>query len=186
MNRNTKIALVVVGSLSLICVLACVGVALLGGRIAGQVFTTDPQQARDIGRQIADYTPPPGYTEQMSMNVLTAKWVIIGPAGRNGVIFMLMQALGMRREQIELQMRQAVQAQLGTGGSLTLVDTRNVIIKGRPVDMTYYEGATRGGARMRQAFAEFDAKRGTALLMVAGEASAWSQAVVDQFIASIK
>ena len=120
MNRNTKIALVVVGSLSLICVLACVGVALLGGRIAGQVFTTDPQQARDIGRQIADYTPPPGYTEQMSMNVLTAKWVIIGPAGRNGVIFMLMQEFGMRREQIELQMRQAVQAQLGTGGSLTL------------------------------------------------------------------
>jgi hypothetical protein len=187
MSRNAKITLVVVGSLSLMCGLACVALLLLGGRIAGQVFTTEPQQARDVGRQIADYTPPPGYAERMSMNVLTAKWVIVGPASGKGVIFMLMQALGMRREQIELQMRQAVQAQVGTGGDqLALVDTRSVVIKGRTVPLTIYEGGTRGGTPMRQAFAEFDGKRGPALLMIAGDTTAWSQAMVDQFIASIK
>ncbi len=187
MSRNAKITLIVVGSVSLMCALACVAAVLVGGRVAGQVFTTDAQQARDVGRQIADYTPPPGYAEQMSMNVLTAQWVIIGPVGREGVIFMLMQALGMWREQMEAQMRQSIQAQLGAGGDqLTLVDTRTVSIRGQPVPMTIYEGTSRGGGRMRQAFAAFDGKGGTALLMVAGDTTAWSQMAVDQFIASIR
>ncbi|MBI5878642.1 MAG: hypothetical protein HZB53_13415 [Chloroflexi bacterium] len=188
MSRNAKIALVVVGCLSLMCVLLCAAALLVGGRAAGQVFSTDPEQAREVGRQIADYTAPPGYAERMSMNVLASKWVMIGPAaGHSGLIFMLMQASGMRREQMEAQMRQSLQAQLGTGGDpQTLVETRNVLIKGKPVALSIYEGSARGGNRLRQAFAGFDGKSGATLLMVTGVMDEWDDAVVEQFIASIK
>ncbi|MBI4672352.1 MAG: hypothetical protein HY741_11905 [Chloroflexi bacterium] len=91
MSRNAKIALIVVGTLVVICLGICGILVLVGPNLAQRAISTKPADAKNVGASIADYTLPPGYTEQMGMDLLFEKIVMITRADRRGMFFMLLQ-----------------------------------------------------------------------------------------------
>jgi hypothetical protein len=190
MSRNAKIVLVIAGTLFAMCCMLSATAILLLPKVAENTVTQNPQKAREIAAQIADYTLPPGYTEEFSMDLFTTKMVVISRPDHRGLMLMWMQIsqLGMSREQMEAQMRQSLQQQFQSGvGALTKVGTEQVTIKGEPVTFTIYEGAnTTTRASVRQEIGVFPGKGGTAMLMITGAISAWDAVLIDDYLKSIR
>jgi hypothetical protein len=79
MSRGLRIALVLVAIVLFLCCVAGLGMTLLGTRLAGRAFITNPDRVRAVGHEIADYDVPPGYDEMFAMDVLGMQMVAIGP-----------------------------------------------------------------------------------------------------------
>ncbi len=192
MSRNTKIVLVVASTLLISCCLLAIAAVLLLPQLFSNAITQDPQKARQIGRQIADYTLPPDYREEFGMDVFTTKMVAITRSDERGPLFMLMQfsTAGLNREQMEQQVRQSFQNQFQRGTcALTAVGTQTATIKGETVTLTISEGnCTRGGntVPVRQALGFFRGKGGTAIVMVYASKAEWDKAAIDRFFQSIQ
>lgn len=189
MSRNTKIALVVVASLAVICLGLCGAGVLLLPRLAGSVVSQQPADARRIAADIADYTLPPGYSEVMGMNMLVYKMVAIAPQdmSRDGMIFMLMgtNAGGASHEEMERQMQQSFQQQFGRSGSqMQVVGQERVTIRDQAVTMTIAENDD--SPKMRQAVGTFEGKNGLVIVMVTGAADGWDNALMRDFLNSIR
>jgi hypothetical protein len=192
MSRGLRIALVLVAIVLFLCCVAGLGMTLLGTRLVGRAFITNPDRVRAVGREIADYDVPAGYDEMFAMNVLGMQMVAIGPrdAAADTMAIMLAQfpaGVGFSQQEVERQMKQALARQIGLGGAnMTVMGQEQVVIRGEPVTLTVREGAAENGEPMRQITGLFQGKGGPAMLMVMGEANTWDQAMLDRFIASIR
>jgi hypothetical protein len=194
MSRNQKIVLFI-ASLALLSCCACGIVTfvvlprIFENTIAG---ATDPAKAKEVGKQIADYTLPSGYEEKFGMDIFTTKMVMIAPSQeqRGGLFIMLMQVAAdtASREQMEQQMRQSFQQ--GTQRNMQdmrVVGAETVTIKGQPVTLTISEGtADNSAVTMRQAVGAFQGKGGAALIMVMGAVSDWDKTLLDNFYKSMR
>jgi hypothetical protein len=192
MSRGLRIALILVAIVLFLCCVAGLGITLLGTRLVGRAFITNPDRVQAVGREIADYDVPPGYDEMFAMNVLGMQMVAIGPhdPAANTMAIMLAQfpaGVGISQQEIERQMKQALARQIGLGGAnMTVVGQEQVVIRGESVTLTVREGIAEDGEPMRQVTGLFQGKEGPAMLMVIGEANTWDQATLDRFIASIR
>lgn len=192
MSRGLRITLIVVAVALFLCCVAGLGITLLGTRLIGRAFITNPDRVQAIGREIADYDVPPGYEQVFGMNMIGVKMVAIGPATSNShfTMIMLMQfpaGMEMSQAEMERQLEQALARQTGLGrADMTVVGQEEVVIRGESVTMTVREGTTDDGVPMRQVTGLFPGKGGPALLMVMGEATGWDQPMLDRFIASIR
>jgi len=192
MSRGLKVALILVVFVLFCCCVAGLGATLLGTRLAGRAFITNPDRVRAVGSQIADYQVPPGYEEMFAMNMMGVKMVAIGPSSfaPDFMMIMLMQLPpGMEVSQGEMkrQIEQALARQTGlSSAEMTHVGQEEVMIKGGPVTLTVREGVTDRDERMRQVTGLFEGKAGPAMLMISGDVTAWDQTMVDRFIASIR
>jgi hypothetical protein len=105
-------------------------------------------------------------------------------------MFIMMQFPGgmrVSREEMERQIKQAVARQPGMGSAnMQDVGQEQVFIKGETVTMTVREGAMENGERLRQMSGIFQGRGGPVMLMITGMVDTWDQAMVDQFIASIR
>jgi hypothetical protein len=177
------------GCLLVLCACACVAAFVGGPLMLASAFNTDSAKARQTGAQIADYILPAGYSEQFSLDLSVVKMVVIGPAGNSDAFYVMMQAPGVGRDQIEAQMRQIMQQQNRNTGDVQYrqVGTQAVTIKGKPATMTIFEGTNSdSGELIRQGIVSFDGKGGTVVLMVVSPANAWNEAQINQFLASIR
>lgn len=189
MSRNTKIGLVVVGALAVICVGICGIGFLLLPRVTENIVSQKPADAKRVGADIADYTLPAGYTEVMGMNMLVYKMVALAPEGEthNGMIFMLMgtNASGASPAEMERQMQQSFQQQFGRSGSqMQAVGQERVTIRGQEVTMTIAENDA--SPKLRQAIGTFEGKNGLVIVMVMGAAANWDNALMREFLGSIR
>ncbi len=192
MSRGLRIALVLVAIALFLCCVAGLGATLLGTRLIGRAFITNPERVQAVGRQIAEYDVPPGYQEMFAMNVMGLKVVAIGPsaAASDLTMIMLMQfpaGMEMNREEIQRQVERALARQTGLGSAdMTRVGEEQTVIKGESVTLTVREGGTERGENLRQISGLFRGNGGPAVLVIMGDASAWDQVMVDQFIDSIR
>lgn len=194
-NKN-KWIWIGLGAALLFCCCAVLA-AYLVFRQAGQTLQdgmkTDPESAAQAAHKIADYDLPPGYQEQMSMDILFYSFVIIAPdtdtQPTTSPLIMLAQfsQTGMDREQMEQQLRQAFEQQSGQrGADMQVVEVKNMVIRGEEVEVTIFEGTDTNGYVMRQLITSFPGKDGTAMLMITGSPSTWDDKVIDDFIESIR
>ena len=189
MSRNTKIALIVVGALAVICLGLCGVSVLLLPRVTENIVSQKPADAKRVGAEIADYTLPPGYTEVMGMNMLVYKMVAIAPEQNrgDGMIFMLMgtNAGGANQAEMERQMQQSFQQQFGRSGSqMQVVGQESVTIRGKPVTLTIAENDA--APKLRQAVGTFEGKNGLVIVMVMGAANDWDNNLMREFLGSIQ
>lgn len=193
-NKN-KWIWIGLGAALLFCCCAVLA-AYLVFRQAGQTLQdgmkTDPESAAQAAHKIADYDLPPGYQEQMSMDILFYSFVVIAPdtdtQPTTSPLIMLAQfsQTGMDREQMEQQLRQAFEQQSGQrGADMQVVEVKNMVIRGEEVEVTIFEGTDTDGYVMRQLITSFPGKDGTAMLMIMGSPSAWDDNMIDDFIESI-
>ena len=187
MSRNMKIALIVIGSLTVFCIAVCAVGAIVLPRVAQQAFSTNSNDAKQVGASIADYTLPTGYTEKMGMNFLFEKLVMIGPSNtNNGMYFMLMQIStpNANRDDMQKQMQQAFSQQFSQrGGQLNSVGQETVMIRGQQVPLSIYETSD---THLQQAVGTFDGKNGLVMVMVMGSANEWDEDLMKSFLGSIQ
>ncbi len=190
MSRNTKIALIIVGALVVICLGVCgIGWFMLN-RVSQQFLSPDPQAAKRVASEIVDYTLPDGYSELMGVDFLVYKMAVIAPTQRasDGMVFMLMQtgAGGMDQAEMERQMQQAFQQQFNrSGGTTHVVGQERVNIRGRETTLTIAENDT--SPPMRQAVGTFEGKNGgMVVLMVMANADDWNDELMREFLGSFR
>ena len=194
-NKN-KWIWIGLGAALLFCCCAVVAAILVfrqAGKTIEEGMKTDPESAAQAARKIADYDLPPGYQEQMSMDILFYSFVIIAPETdtqtTTSPLIMLAQfsQAGMDRQQMEQQLRQAFEQQSGQrGADMQVVEVKNMVIRGEEVEVTIFEGTDTNGYVVRQLITSFPGKDGTAMLMIMGSPSAWDDKVIDDFIESIR
>ncbi len=184
------------GGAALFCICA-VGVAVfLFARVGQQIekgMKTDPASAAKAGHAIADYTLPPGYQEQMAMDLFIYNMVFIAPSSTGSTyssgkpIIMLAQfKAGADQQQMQQQIQQSFEQQSGQRGySMKVVETKKMTIRGQEVTVITYEGTGENGAVLRQLITSFPGKGGTAMLMIMGEPQQWNKEEIDAFLASI-
>ena len=192
MSRGARAALILTAILLFLCCVGGLGLTLLGTRLIGRVFITNPDRVRAVGQQIADYDVPADYEEMLAMNVMGIKMVAIGsttpsPSFMMIVLMQFPRGLGVTQEEMERQIEQAMARQGGLGDAdMTIVGQEETTIKGEPVTLTVREGTTGGGEHLRQMSGLFQGNGGPAMVMVIGETAVWDQPAVDLFIASIR
>ncbi|MBI5878641.1 MAG: hypothetical protein HZB53_13410 [Chloroflexi bacterium] len=191
MSRNMKLFLGCGCLLVVMCACACIAVFVGGPMMLASAFSSDTAKARQVGAQIADYKLPAGLSEQLSMDLVVVKMVVIARLDSSGPtppMYMMMQAQGMDRDQIEQQMKQAIQQQLQNNADIqfTQVGTQQVTIKGKPSTMTIYEGRSNDAGLVRQAVVSFEGKGGTVVLMILDSTATWNQAEINGFLGSIR
>jgi len=192
MSRGLKVSLIVIAIVFFCCCVTGLGATLLGTRLMGRAFITNPDRVQAVGDQIADYEVPTGYEELFAMNMMGVKMVAMGPFSptTDFVMIMLMQfppGMEVSRGEMERQIEQALARQVGLGSAeMTSVGQEEATIRGEPVTLTVREGVTDRGEHMRQVTGLFEGKGGPVMLMVSGGVTAWDQAMVDEFIASIR
>lgn len=190
MSQGTKTAIIVAAIAAVLCGVVCISAYLIGQYIFSRSVATQPEQAAKIGREIADYTLPPGYTELGAMNLLGVKWVVIGKRDQDSMVLMLMQFppnSATSEEEMRQSMEQAL-AQQGQrqGANFRVVGTRQAVIKGKPVIFTVSEGESASGEAMRQMTGVFPGQGGMAMLMIMGSISSWDDTTLDSFLSSIR
>ena len=193
-NKN-KWIWIGLGAALLFCCCAVVAAILVfrqAGKTIEEGMKTDPESAAQAARKIADYDLPPGYQEQMSMDILFYSFVIIAPETdtqtTTSPLIMLAQfsQAGMDRQQMEQQLRQAFEQQSGQrGADMQVVEVKNMVIRGEEVEVTIFEGTDTNGYVVRQLITSFPGKDGTAMLMIMGSPSTWDDNMIDDFIESI-
>jgi len=192
MSRGLKIALILIAIMLFCCCVAGLGTTLLGTRLVGRAFITNPERVQTVGSQIADYDVPSGYEEMFAMNMMGIKMVAMGPASPTPafMVIMLMQfppGMDASRGEMERQIEQALARQIGLGSAdMTSVGQEEAFIKGEPVNLTVREGVTDRDEHLRQVTGLFDGKEGPVVLMISGDVTTWDQEMVDEFIASIR
>lgn len=189
MSRNAKIALIVVGSLVVVCLGVCAVGFILLPRITEGIVSTTPGGAGDVGAQIADYTVPPGYKQEMGMNLLVYQMVFLAPeAGADeGMLIMLMgtRTPGVSRAQMEEQMQQSFQQQFNRGASpMQVVGEENYTIRGQDTTFTITE--SQDSPQVRQEIGTFDGENGLVLVMAMGAPETWDATLLRNFLESIQ
>lgn len=198
MSRNTKIALAVVGGLVAVC---CIGAVLIFtvapavlGRVATNVFdqavADSPEAAAEVGREMADYQLPAGYQEEMGMDIIGTRMVVITAQDNRDMSIMLMQFPGgnLSAEEMRRQMEQVYGQQFdGTRGfNMEVEEQRDVTIGDQTSTLTILQGEDSTGTPVRQAFTTFPGKTGTVMLMAFGQGNDWDEDAVEEFLNSIE
>jgi hypothetical protein len=193
-NKNTKWIWIGLGAAALFCLCAVAVAFFMFYKVGQRVkegLKTDPASAAKAAHQIVDYDLPPGYQEQMSMDVMFYSFVMIGPQGADKAKPLIMLAqfnqMGTDPKQMEQQIRNSFEQQYGNRGlNMKLVEVKKMTIRGEEVKVSIYEGSSSSGASMRQWITSFPGKNGTAMLMIMGSPQTWDQASVDDFVKSIR
>jgi hypothetical protein len=179
------------GIAALFC-LCALGVAAFVVVRAGQKvqegFKTDPAAAAEAAHAIADYELPAGYQEQMAMDLFVYSMVVIDSDSPGKPMIMLAQfQAGADQEQMEQQIRQSFEQQSGRRGmTMTVVEVKEMTIRGAEAEVTIYEGTDENGTTLRQLVTTFPGKGGTAMLMIMGSPEYWDQDEIDTFIESME
>ena len=185
--------LILIGVAAVFCLLAVGaavgGLALLGNRVKNSVVT-DPAKVQQMAHGFINYQLPPDYKEQMGMDFLVYKMIMISPVEpttRPLILLAQFQAGNMTADQMSQQMQQSMAQQNGSSGlKLKVVETRSVTINGKQVPLTVSEGSDQSGLTLRQWITAFPGKSGAmTLVMIQGSTEQWDDAAFDSFLSSI-
>jgi hypothetical protein len=198
MNKTTKIILIVVGSLLVLC--ACATAALLGtglwsfGKIAQfaeQNTSEDPQEVSRIASNIATFDVPEGFNKQYSIKI--GDWSLVQyMTGNEKSILIVTQFPAGTSINADEMMRQIEKNSRNPGSpwynvDTALVEQKPITIRGQESTLSISEGTSKEGVSFRMANAQFQGNgEGPAMFLIAGPAEQWNDQVVEDFIASIE
>ncbi len=195
-KKNNKRIWIGLGIALLFCLCAVAVAVVVFMRLGQKVqegVKTDPESAAKAAHAIADYELPPGYQEQMAMDLFVYSMVVIGPEMGPGspsakpMIMLAQFQAGADQQQMQEQLRQSFEQQSGRrGASMELVEVKEMTIRGADVEVFIYEGSDENGSVLRQLVTTFPGKDGTAMLMIMGSPDDWDQEEIDAFIESIR
>ncbi len=198
MNKTTKIILIIVGSLLVVC--ACASAALLAtgawsigkfAQFAENSTTENPQEIAQLASEIASFDIPESFIKQYGMKIGSWSLVQYMTNDEKSILFVTQFPAGTSINADEM-MRQ-IQRNTRNPNSpwynvdTALVEQKPVTIRGQETTLSISEGTTKEGVSYRMANAEFQGKgEGPALFLIVRPADQWDDQVVENFIASIQ
>ena len=193
MNRNLKIALIILGVIIVLCLCTCaVGLVAFQylGRTMGNMVSTDPTQAAQVASQIATFETPPGFNAG-SMEFFGFQAVFLHGSGSQADTTIIMmqfpQAMALSQEQMRQQVETFANQQAGPLGlNLSSVGEQEVEVKGQSVTFSVLEGQSEGGSTYRQWAGIFDGNGGPTFLTITAPVDEWDQDLIENFLASIQ
>jgi hypothetical protein len=198
MTQTTKTVLIIIGSLLLLC--ACTTAVLMGtglwsfGKLvqfADNSTTEDPQEVAQIASEISDFDVPAGFDTQYGMKISTFSMVQYTTRNEENYIFLTQFPAGTSIN-VDEMMRQIKNSSRNPNSRWYNVDTelvekRPVTIRGEETTISISEGTSDQGELYRMADAIFQGRgEGPTLLMIVGPADQWNNALIEDFIASIR
>jgi hypothetical protein len=197
MSTNTKRLLIILGVAFVVCIVGAAvaigGMGLLADRFKDNI-TMDSKKVRTMANEFISYELPDGYSEQMGMDFLVYKMVILGSdfkssSSGSAIILTHFQATqGMTPEEMTEQMQKSFEQQSSQKGmKYEFVESRTVTIKGEETTLNVNQGTDSSGDTVTQWIANFPGKNGgIVILMIQGPSDTWDEAVLNDFLASIK
>ena len=193
MSRNTKQLLTILVVAIVFCIVAVAAAVGGAGLIANQFkdnIATDPEKIQKMAHEFVNYQLPPGYTEQMGMDFIVYKMVLIGspdlPSDTPMIFLAHFQAENITAEQMTQQMQQSVEQQSGSSKlRLKVVEQRKVTINGQESSLTVSEGTNSTGKAYRQWVTAFPGKTGVIIILIQGTVDEWNDATLNEFLSSI-
>jgi hypothetical protein len=190
MSRNTKIVLIIIGIVVVLCVCIVVGLALafrIAGRTIQQSIISDPTLSAAKAESIASFNIPYGY-DQGVMSLFGFDMVVL--SADNQPVIMMMQfpeSANLDPKEMEKTMQQAIGQQFTQRGlTFSLVDQKQVSVKGQEVTLFISEGKDADGTPFREATTSFKGNNGTVLLTAMGDIRTWNQTAIEVFLKSIR
>jgi hypothetical protein len=189
LNRKTLLIIGII--VAVLCICSVIAGAILltqAGKLISQTISTDPAKIESSAQRITDYTLPEGYKETFGMDMFGVSMVGFSSVDNQQAI-MLFQAPDTgeaNREQLEQQMRQLGEQQMGQEYTLEKVDEVPVVIRGQETTLVIYEGTSKQGVEVRQEVAVFQGNNGLAFFMSVGPKSSWDTVAVNDFLNSMR
>lgn len=196
MDKSTKTALIVIGSIFLLCACAVSAVFVGGLWSLGHVVrwvdnstTEDPQEALRVGSEIADFEIPQGFDSPYGVHFGDVYMVGYTAHSRQAHILLAQFPEGTSIN-VEEMLRQ-ISKGAGDPDSIwyntetTLIEEKPVTICGQETTLSISEGTSADGMTYRSAVAKFEGKGGPALVLVASPLAEWDLEMVETLISSI-
>ena len=160
--------------------------------VACGLVTTGEEAGAKAG-QIAEFTPPEGFTADFSMDVggmLMIGYNRANSSDSSGHLFLIQapESSGVTTEQLEQSLRDAVASgQESSAVETTTTEEIPVTIRGEEVTATVGTGTSGDNNRtVRVMTVPFTGNGGPALLLYQTDEAEWDQAEVDAFLASFR
>jgi hypothetical protein len=189
-NNKTLIIVGVIVGICLVLVLAAVLAVGAVGRLVSRAMSTDPTVVAETAQKIADFDLPPGYAEQMAINVSTYQIVMIAPVDNSGSPVIMLEQFAnsnLSPEEMERQLNQVNnQPGISSVGQFHVVETRTMTIRGYDAQVVTSEASFQNNLVMRRLTAVFPGRAGQVMLMIQGVTDSWDEQVIDDFIKSIR
>jgi hypothetical protein len=192
MSSTIKIILGLVAVVLVVCLCAAASGFFLyrsTGRALGNILNTDAAKVVEVAKPIADYTLPAGFGNAFSTEMGGFSMVAYtGDDGHSHIYFIQLPAnLQIDQAKIESQIRQASPNGKDWATKMEIVERKPAKIDGQDVTLMVSEGINHDNQPYREASAMFQGKGGgQAMVMISGPIATWDQAVVDEFLASIR
>ncbi len=163
---------------------------MLAALTAACGLVTTGEEAGAKAGEIADFTPPEGFTADFSMDVGGMLMIGYSRADSNSHLFLIQapESSGVTTEQLEQSLRDAVASnQEGSAVETTTTEEIPVTIRGEDVTATVGTGTSGDNNRtVRVMTVPFTGNNGPALLLYQTDEAEWDQAEVDAFLASFR
>ena len=196
MEKSTKSALIVIGSILLLCGCA-VSAVFVGGlwslghvvRWADNGTTKDPQEAIRVGSEIADFEIPQGFDSPYGVHFGDVYMVGYTSQSKQAHILIAQFPKGTSIN-VDEMLRQISESNSDPNSNwykteTTLIEEKPVTICEQETTLSISEGISGNGITYRSAVAKFEGRGGPALVMVAGPFDEWDLDMVETFISSI-
>lgn len=198
MNKTTKIILIVIGSLLVLC--ACTSAALLGTGIwsfgklvqfAENNTSEDPQKVTQTTSEIARFDVPAGFDPVYSMKIANFTMAQYMSGDEKSVILITQfpQGTSINMDEMlrEIQQNSRRPNSPWYNMDTALVEQKPVTIRGEETTLSISEGTNEKGETYRMASTTFKGKSGgPTVLMIVVPADQWDEQMVEDFIASIQ
>lgn len=197
MDKTTKIVLIVIGVIVVLCACGVVTVFVTGwwsyntiARVSEHSVSEIPQEAVRVGAEVADYVVPAGFGSPFSIHFGDVTVIGYKSASERSHLLLAQFPEGTRFDMDEMLRR--IQQIPGDSNNvwsnteLTLVEQRPVTIRGQETVLSISEGTSSDDVPYRTATATFQGRGGPALVMVAGPVGEWDNEMVEEFIISIQ
>jgi hypothetical protein len=191
-SNTTKIIIIVVAVLAVLCLVACAVIAFFVrnvGQRVGQSVKSDPAAVNSATQQIASIDLPEGYTPTSSMNILGMTMVVYEGSNKNSALVLIQMPTTTELTEANIkQMEEQMQNQSGRRlQNYKVIKEYDATIRGKPGKVIIQEGeSSDGGDTMRQMMVVFQGKSGLAMMMIIGPANQWDQSAYDAMVKSIK
>lgn len=189
MTEHRKRIIAILGSLFVVCS-CCGGLAFWLGSLFSQSVVTDPGRVREIGRQIAKYTPPAGYSEILGVDFMNTKTVAMATEDPSSdtIIFLMHvpEAQGVSEAEIEQQLQLMLRRFNMQPIDFTQERVETRLVNDQEVEVTFHRGVDNTGKAFRQMTVFFRSDGGKAFLMAQGSEAGWDQEALDSLLDSIQ
>lgn len=152
-------------------------------------LVTTGEEAGAKADEIADFTPPEGFTADFSMDVGGMLMIGYNRANSNSHLFLIQapESSGVTTEQLEQSLRDSLaSSQGGAAVETTTTEEMPVSIRGEEVTATVGTGTSGDNRTVRVLTVPFTGNGGPALLLYQTDEAEWDQAEVDAFLASFR